>query len=64
MTINCQRCGAEMIPGPRGGAAQNFYCTNRVDCRLGENLTIWQGTVVLRESIGQVSDETYAMYAA
>lgn len=62
MIQHCKHCGAEMIPGPRGGAAQNFYCTNRITCRRGENLTIWQGQVVMAQPIGEVADNTYAMY--
>lgn len=63
MTVHCKHCGAEMIAGPRGGAAQNFYCTNRVTCRQGENLTIWQGEVVMADPIGEIPDDTYEMYA-
>jgi hypothetical protein len=59
----CMHCGAEMIPGPRGGAAQNFYCTDRVGCRQGFNLTIWNGDLVMRQDIGEVDDERYAMYS-
>jgi len=63
VSVDCQHCGANMIPGPRGDAAQNFYCTNRTDCRQGENLTIWRGSVVMAEQIGEVADEAYEMYA-
>ena len=59
----CPRCGAEMIAGPRGGAAQNFYCTDRDDCRQGFNLTIlWNGDQVFRQDIGEIDDQRYAMY--
>lgn len=61
-SIKCGSCGAPMIPGPRGGAAQNFYCTDRIGCRQGENLTIWLGEVIMGEPIGEVGDETYEMY--
>lgn len=59
----CPRCTAEMIPGPRGGAAQNWYCTDRTDCRQGFNLTIWNGDLVMKQDIGEVDDERYEMYS-
>jgi hypothetical protein len=58
----CAACGSGLTPGPRGGAAQNFYCTNRDDCRAGFNLTIWQGALAFAESIGEVDDKRYALY--
>lgn len=58
----CLRCGAEMIAGPRGGAAQNWYCTDRINCRQGFNLTIRGGDLLFRQNIGEVDDERYAMY--
>jgi hypothetical protein len=64
MIIRCSHCGAEMIAGPRGGAAQNFYCTNREGCRQGENLLILDGKVWWAEFIGEVDDERFAMYAS
>lgn len=60
--VHCT-CGADMIPGPRGGAAQNFYCTDRVRCRLGWNLTIYYGEIVMGHPI-EVDEEAYRMYAA
>jgi|SoiMethySBSTD1v2_1073268.scaffolds.fasta_scaffold208679_3 hypothetical protein len=58
----CPACGSHLIPGPRGGAAQNFYCINRDDCRAGFNLTFYGGQLVFAEPIGEVADSTYAMY--
>lgn len=52
-----------MIEGPRGGAAQNFYCTDRDRCRAGFNLTFFASTLLLHQDIGEVADDTYAMYA-
>jgi hypothetical protein len=53
-----------MIPGPRGGLAQNFYCTDRVRCRQGFNLTIINGNDLgFRQDIGEVDDERFAMYS-
>jgi hypothetical protein len=63
-TVHCPDCNAAMIGGPRGGLAQNFYCSNRQSCRQGFNLTIWQGQMVMPiHRIGEVDDELYAMYA-
>jgi len=55
-------CGATLIPGPRGGMAQNYYCTNRASCRQGFNVTIWRGKFIDSVRIGEVDDERYAMY--
>lgn len=60
--MQCPACGAEMIDGPRGGAAQNFYCTDRERCRQGFNLTIYQSRVLWRQNIGEIDDERFAMY--
>ena len=43
----CPDCQTELMPGPRGGAAQNFYCTDREHCRLGFSRTLWQGGLVI-----------------
>jgi hypothetical protein len=59
----CPDCSSPLLPGPRGGAAQNFYCTNRETCRAGFNLTFHNGLLVIAQRIGEVADETYAMYA-
>ena len=59
----CAACGRELLPGPRGGAAQNFYCTNRTDCRQGYNLTFVGEQLAFAERIGEVDDARYAMYA-
>ena len=59
----CGDCGRELMPGPRGGAAQNFYCINRDDCRQGFNLTFMHGKLVIAERIGEVDDERFTMYA-
>jgi hypothetical protein len=59
----CPDCHAELIPGPRGGAAQNFYCTEREACRRGFNLTLWQGKLVIAHRIGEVPDQVFARYA-
>jgi hypothetical protein len=66
MTVEplCPSCAAEMIAGPRGGMAQNWYCSDRERCRLGFNMTIWHGDLVSCEPIGEVDDERFAMYAA
>jgi hypothetical protein len=58
----CPACQAELVPGSKGGAAQNFFCTDRELCRSGFNLTLWQGTLVVADEIGEVSDDVYAMY--
>jgi hypothetical protein len=63
MTVNCFDCGAQLIPGPRGGAAQNYYCSNRYSCRQGFNLTIFNGDVLRTERIGEVDDDRYDLYA-
>lgn len=59
----CEACGENLLPGPRGGAARNFYCTDRSDCRLGYNLTFVGKHLVYAERLGEVDDERYAMYA-
>jgi len=59
----CAYCRSPLIPGPRGGAAQNFYCVNRDDCHAGFNLTFHNGQLIFAEAIGQVADSTYTMYA-
>ena len=59
----CPDCGRELLPGPKGGAAQNFYCINRHDCRTGYNLTFVDGRLMIAERIGEVDDERFAMYA-
>jgi hypothetical protein len=58
----CPDCSSPLLPGPRGGAAQNFYCTNRDNCRAGFNLTFHNGLLVFAQRIGEVARETYAMY--
>ena len=58
----CAACGGALLPGPRGGAAQNFYCANRDDCRQGFNLTFWRGELVFAQPIGEVDDQLYALY--
>jgi hypothetical protein len=58
----CFHCGAELMPGPRGGASQNFYCTERTICRRGFNLTIWNGDLLFRQDIGEIDDQRFAMY--
>jgi hypothetical protein len=58
----CPHCLSKLMPGPRGGAAQNFYCTNRVRCRDGYNLTFHDNRLIWAQAIGSVSDETYLMY--
>jgi hypothetical protein len=59
----CCDCGGELLPGPRGGLAQNFYCANRSDCRHGFNLTFVDGQLLIADRIGEVDDERFAMYA-
>jgi hypothetical protein len=58
----CCDCGSELLPGPRGGAAQNFYCINRDDCRAGFNLTFHSGVLVFAQRIGEVDDARFAMW--
>jgi hypothetical protein len=58
----CPDCGKPLIAGPRGGAAQNFYCSNREVCSEGYNLTYWQGQLVMAQRIGPVDDERFALY--
>ena len=58
----CPDCQAELKAGPRGGAAQNFYCSDREHCRLGFNLTLWQGQLLIAQRIGEVADTNYEMY--
>jgi hypothetical protein len=61
--IRCPRCRALLMPGPRGGSAQNFYCYNRASCRQGFNLVVRDGVIVWRQDIGEVDDERFRMYA-
>lgn len=60
---NCPDCGSLLLPGPKGGVAQNFYCTDREACREGFNVTIWQGQLLAWERIGEVDDQRFALYA-
>jgi hypothetical protein len=59
----CADCGKRLIQGPRGGAAQNFYCIGRETCRQGFNLTFHGNQLVFSERIGEVDDERFAMYS-
>ena len=59
----CCDCGGHLVPGPRDGAAQNFYCNNREDCRAGFSLTFASGHLVDCERIGEVDDEQYRLCA-
>lgn len=59
----CPECGNDLVFGPRGGAAMNFYCSERDDCRLGYSLTFVDGLLVFAERIGEVDDARFAMYA-
>ena len=59
----CPNCQGELVAGPRGGAAQNFYCSDRELCRAGFNLTLWQGKLLIAQPIGEVADSTFAIYA-
>lgn len=59
----CSDCGRALIGGPRGGAAQNFYCTGREECRAGFNLTFFDGQLVFAQRIGEVDDERFKLYA-
>jgi len=59
----CSDCGRELIPGPRGGAAQNFYCINRTaECRQGFNLTFLDKKLAMAERIGEVDNERFKLY--
>jgi hypothetical protein len=60
---SCCDCGHMLIEGPCGGAAQNFYCTNRSECRAGFNLTFLGDRLVFSQRIGEVSDERWQMYS-
>ena len=59
----CADCGGILVPGPRGGLAQNFYCSNRDDCRAGFNLTFAAGELVFAERIGEIDDARFKLYA-
>jgi len=59
----CPDCGAGLLPGPRGGAAQNFYCSERTTCREGFNLTFHSGKLAFAQRIGEVDDERFKLYA-
>jgi hypothetical protein len=58
----CPCCGSKLIDGPRGGAAQNLYCSERTRCRQGFNVTSHDGVVIWSQDIGEVDDERYALY--
>jgi len=59
----CAACGEKLVAGPRGGAAQNFYCRDRDKCRLGFNLTFAGPYLVYAQRLGEVDDERFAMYS-
>lgn len=59
----CADCGFALVAGPRGGAAQNFFCSERAECRQGFNLTFFDGTLVFAERIGEVDDDLFKLYA-
>ena len=59
----CPDCGGKLIAGPRGGEAQNFYCSNRITCRQGFNLTFVDGKLVIADRIGDIDNERFAMYS-
>ena len=61
--INCPACGAMMIGGPKGGLSRNYYCTDRVKCRQGINVARWHQLTLWSDSIGEIDDKRYAMYA-
>lgn len=59
----CPDCGTGLLPGPRGGAAQNFYCMERERCREGYNLTFHSGKLVFAQRIGEIDDARFRLYA-
>lgn len=59
----CPACARPLVAGPRGGAAQNFYCSDRDLCRLGYNLTFYGGKLLFAQRLGEIEDERFALYA-
>src|SRR5262245_52108290 len=56
----CPSCGApNLIPGPKGGASQNFYCGA---CRQGWNFHGVAYGIVGVERIGEVSDDMIGLF--
>ena len=55
----CPSCGGPLIPGPRGGASQNFYCTA---CHEGWNLHGIDYGILGLERIGKVDDALIEFY--
>lgn len=55
----CLDCGHKLIPGPRGGASQNFYCDG---CGHGFNLHGIDHGVMGWEPLGLVAPELIALY--
>jgi hypothetical protein len=59
----CADCRNALLPGPRGGMAQNFYCRERVTCGSSFNLTFQGGDLVFHHRIERPDDELYETYA-
>jgi len=55
----CPFCSLPLIEGPTGGRSQNFYCSNRVDCLNGFNLTFYNGELIFQQHIGTISDAQF-----
>lgn len=56
----CPACGApDLLPGPRGGASQNFYCQH---CREGWNLHGIDYGVIGIEPIGKIDPALIEFY--
>ena len=46
----CPGCGAKgLIPGPKGGLSQNFYCEG---CGQGWNFHVYEGSVLRVDPLG------------
>lgn len=63
MVRRCADCGFALVAGPRGGSAQNFFCSERSECRQGFNLTFFDGALVFYDRIGEVDDERFKLYS-
>ena len=61
--IRCERCDAPMIPGPQGGSAQNYYCSNRSGCGAAKNIAMYRGEIIFEHDIMRPDNELFDMYA-
>lgn len=60
--MNCPKCNSKLLPGPCGGVAQNWYCSNRRSCRQGFNYMMMTYPPDLINEIGEVKDDVYLLY--